>query len=222
MARRKKSSPKTQTIWEQSKSNIISGVLALALIIVGFAVFNTFASHTGEQAKPKEQTKTETKEETNSKKTLGTSDSSSSKNQSKTSKPSPKIHVVVRGESLSKISLAYYSDAAKWTVIAAENKLANPQIIHAGNKLVIPDLQNQTSSITTSPQQTKNSSSTVNTPKTYTVVRGDSLWTISQHFYNGNGYLWYKIRDANPGKVGLLPNGRPLITPGSVLTIPNS
>ena len=144
------------------------------------------------------------------------------KNTKLEAKTTPKIHVVVKGESLSKISEIYYRDKDKWQVIAAENKLANPNIIHAGNMLTIPDLNRQTSSIATS-DQTNISKTTENLsqPKTYTVLRGDTLWEISQQFYKGDGYQWFKIRDANPREVGLLPNGRPLITTGTVLIIPD-
>ena len=57
-------------------------------------------------------------------------------------------------------------------------------------------------------------------PGTHVVVKGDTLWDISNRFY-GTGFSWTKIRDANPGMVGTLPNGNALIHPGQVFRIPN-
>lgn len=51
--------------------------------------------------------------------------------------------------------------------------------------------------------------------KTYTVVKGDTLWGIAKKYY-GNGSQYTKIANANKGKVKN-PN---LIYPGQVLTIP--
>jgi len=56
--------------------------------------------------------------------------------------------------------------------------------------------------------------------KTYTVVKGDTLWEIAQARYN-DPYMWTKIRDANADKVGTLSNGNPLITPGQILVLPD-
>jgi hypothetical protein len=53
-------------------------------------------------------------------------------------------------------------------------------------------------------------------PRTYTVVRGDCLWTIAQKYY-GNGAAWPKIYDANRDKITKSPD---LIYPGQVFTIP--
>lgn len=52
--------------------------------------------------------------------------------------------------------------------------------------------------------------------KTYTVVKGDSLWKIAKTAY-GDGNQWRKIYDANKSVVGKNPN---LIYPGQKLVIP--
>jgi LysM repeat protein len=49
----------------------------------------------------------------------------------------------------------------------------------------------------------------------YTVVKGDTLWGISKHFY-GQGAFWQKIYNANRDQIGN-PN---LIYPGQVFVIP--
>ena len=53
-------------------------------------------------------------------------------------------------------------------------------------------------------------------PKKYTVVKGDSLSKIALKFY-GNANRWKEIYEANKGVIGANPN---LIHPGQVYTIP--
>lgn len=53
---------------------------------------------------------------------------------------------------------------------------------------------------------------------TYNVVRGDTLWEISEGVY-GSGSQWQEIATAN--NVSYLSNGNPLILPGQVLNIPS-
>jgi len=53
--------------------------------------------------------------------------------------------------------------------------------------------------------------------KTYTVKKGDCLWTIARKFY-GRGADYTKIYEANRDTIGKNPN---LIYPGQTLVIPN-
>jgi nucleoid-associated protein YgaU len=53
--------------------------------------------------------------------------------------------------------------------------------------------------------------------RTYTVVGGDSLWKIADHFY-GNGSKFPKIIAGNPDK---LKDEKSVIHPGDVLVIPD-
>ena len=109
----------------------------------------------------------------------------------------PKQYTVAKGDHLWGIATSFYNDGYKWTVLAAENNVQNPDIILPGQNLTIPEPRDQT----------------------YTVIAGDTLWGISERFY-GTGFKWTIIRDANPGAIGVLPNGNPLIVPGQVLKIP--
>jgi nucleoid-associated protein YgaU len=45
---------------------------------------------------------------------------------------------VVQGDNLWTIAVRAYGDGYKWSEIAKENKLANPNLIHPGNILVLP------------------------------------------------------------------------------------
>lgn len=179
-----------QSFWRSSRSTIVSAVIALVVIVGLFVIFNALPA--GQKAKPTEVPKEQQGQKTNEQ-----------TNQEQTGGAGkitlPTNYTVVRGDSLWKISTRLYGTGYNWVLIARENKLANPNIIHAGNILTIPQAEAQA--------------------RTYTVVKGDSLWGVAQRYY-GSGYQWFKIRDANSGKVGTLSNGRPLITPGQVLVIP--
>jgi nucleoid-associated protein YgaU len=47
-------------------------------------------------------------------------------------------YTVVPGDSLWNIAVRAYGDGYRWTDIAVENELVNPDLIHAGNVLVLP------------------------------------------------------------------------------------
>lgn len=196
-----------QKFLSERRSTISSGILALVIIVVGFLAFNSLSQSPSNTKTQKQETKSQQKP-------VDATQHTQTNNSN--GKVNAVTHTVVSGESLSQISKTYYGDGNKWTLIATENKLANPEIIHRGNVLVIPGISStDPKAVATTP-----ATSTKTPAKTYIVKSGDCLWTISQAFYNGDGYQWFKIRDANPGKVGLLANGRPLIVPGTVLTIP--
>lgn len=52
------------------------------------------------------------------------------------------VHIVQKGESLSKIAKAYYNDSNRWVDIYEANKdlIKDPNLIHIGWKLKIPDI----------------------------------------------------------------------------------
>lgn len=104
------------------------------------------------------------------------------------------VYTVQKGDTLSGIATKYGTTYQK---IAAYNGIANPNLIHPGQKIKIP----AAGGATTTPQV-----------KTYTVKKGDSLWSIAAATL-GNGARWPEIQKANSlsGTV---------IHPGQVLKIP--
>ncbi len=57
------------------------------------------------------------------------------------------------------------------------------------------------------------------TEGSYTVVAGDTLWSVSEKVY-GDGNRWVEIEQAN--ELPRTDEGRPIIEPGQTLTVPNS
>ena len=109
----------------------------------------------------------------------------------------PPKYTVAKGDHLWAIATKFYNDGYKWTVLAAENNIQNPDIILPGQKLTVHEVRD----------------------REYVVVKGDTLWGMSERFY-GSGFSWKSIRLANAGQIGKLPNGNPLIEPGQILKIP--
>jgi nucleoid-associated protein YgaU len=107
----------------------------------------------------------------------------------------PTKYTVKQGDNLWKISKAHYGTGYKWVVIASVNKISDPDQIFVGSKLNIPKAAD------------------------YKVKSGDTLWDIAERIY-GSGFEWTKIADANPEKIGTLPNGNSLIMAGQVLVVP--
>lgn len=187
MARRGRK-PKV-TIWQSSRSTIVSGLIAIVVIIGLFVAFNALPAT--QPTKQNDNTKTEQSKDKTAEKSNDTS--------KKTVTKLPAKHTVAAGENLWDISKKYYGDGFKWVLIATENKVENPNIINPNQVLTIPKADTKV--------------------REYTVAAGDCLWSIAQKFY-GNGFDWTKIRDMNPGKIGTLSNGEPLISPGETLVIP--
>jgi nucleoid-associated protein YgaU len=50
----------------------------------------------------------------------------------------PREYVVVKGDTLSRIALAFYGDSKRWPEIAAANHLPDPGTISVGQRLIIP------------------------------------------------------------------------------------
>ena len=84
-------------------------------------------------------------------------------------------------------------------------------------KLVDSSYGDLTCDLTVDPSLAPPAAAPAPAQRTYTVVAGDSLWKIANHFY-GNGSLYAKIIQANPNK---LKNEQSVIHPGDELVIPD-
>ncbi len=150
-----------------------------------------------------------------------------------------RIHVVATGESLWLIAQNEYGDGFKWVRIASENNITSPTDIEEGQEIILPNLEEEiiveeedialndienelveTTKDEISLEITQDSEEEVETTTTepisgatYTVVRGDHLWSIAVRAY-GDGYRWVDIAAENEL---VNPN---LIHAGNVLRLP--
>jgi len=130
----------------------------------------------------------------------------------------PKIgqtYTVVAGDTLWSISEKAYGSGYNWVDIANENKLANPGLIFAGNKLMLPSVKLKDATVMTGEDEAVVSRTMRIADETYTVIKGDDLWSIAVRSY-GDGYKWTEIAKANN-----LTNPN-FIHPGNVLKIPRN
>jgi nucleoid-associated protein YgaU len=120
----------------------------------------------------------------------------------------PESYVVKQGDNLWSISEKLYGSGYNWVDLASANKLENPGVLFVGVKLTVPNVSPKTLTV--------NNVKTQENPITgvsYTVVKGDYLWSIALRAY-GDGYRWTEIAKAN--KL-VNPN---IIHPGNVLKLP--
>ena len=118
------------------------------------------------------------------------------------STPQATTYVVQANDTLWDISQRHYQNGFALVKIAEANNLANPSLIVAVQELTIPSFA-----------QTDSTASSTIEDNSYTVAKGDSLWTIAVRAY-GDGYQWSKIAQANN-----LHNPN-LIHPGNKLQLP--
>ncbi len=100
---------------------------------------------------------------------------------------------VEKGESLWKIAEKQYGSGYNWVDIAKENELTNAGQIEVGQELKLPKvavkmIEKQEAAMA-KPEVTI-------TGDSYTVVKGDHLWSISVRAYS-DGYKWVEIAKNN-------------------------
>jgi nucleoid-associated protein YgaU len=170
-----------------SPDSYVSLALGLAVVlVVGMITFNYFKA------------KMETTKE---------SEAEKAKQEEMVSLPSE--YTVKEGDTLWSIAEKFYKSGYNWVDIVEANSLANPNDVEAGTTLIIPDVKPIAVAGDTSSTATEKPSEA----KTYTVVRGDSLWKIAVSVY-GDGYKWVDIAAANN-----LDNPD-IIHAGNVFTLP--
>jgi nucleoid-associated protein YgaU len=134
-------------------------------------------------------------------------------------------YIVKEGETLWSISEDRYGSGYNWVDIYEANNLTSESIA-VGQILTLPDVSaeqptdtKEVSEVAVEATEAPEASPTASSQPeeisgdTYTVVKGDSLWSISEAAY-GNGYRWTEI-----AKVNKLDNPNVIHT-GNVLTLP--
>lgn len=153
----------------RSADSFVSLALGLAVVLlIGMLAYNYFTSRkTAEEKKAQE-----------------------AQQQEEAAMTLPATYTVAQGDTLWSIAEKYYKSGYNWVDIQTANNLSNADRVEAGQTLTIPEAtpimpQGQISAMTTSLGN-----------KEYTVVAGDSLWTIAAAQY-GDAYQWSSIAQAN-------------------------
>ena len=127
----------------------------------------------------------------------------------------PTTHTVQAKEHLWQIAEKYYGSGYNWVDIAAANKLANPNLIEVGQKLEIPKVAVKGQVKTEETIMTATATPNAISGSTYTVQKGDTLWSIAVRTYQ-DGYKWPEIVKTNADKIA----NPDRIEVGQVLTLP--
>ncbi len=131
------------------------------------------------------------------------------------------VHIVKAGETLSSISQKYYGTSSNWKAILDANTsvVKDPQgrDLKPNMRLIIPAADKKVASApaASSGQGTLLSATTSSSARTYTVVKGDTLFRIAMKYY-GNGDRYRDILTANRSVVSKPQDLRP----GMKLVIP--
>ncbi len=177
----------SQIKWGESYASLFLGV---AVVVVAFVLIFSFLQSKSSSRKAAESTSTISNEEV-------------------VNLTMPKSYTVKSGDYLWSIAEKMYGSGYNWVDIASANKLTNPNVVSVGTVLVIPDVKPRIITI----QNNQAIQPNPITGTSYTVVKGDYLWSIAVRAY-GDGYKWTEIAKANN-----LANPD-LIFSGNVLIIP--
>lgn len=131
-------------------------------------------------------------------------------------------HTVAEGEGLWQIAEERYGSGYNWVDIARANNISNPDQIVAGTVLVLPSVEPKERTVSEAIQDAQEAltqrieerGGRIETT-TYTVVEGDTLWSIAERKYS-DGYRWSQIAEQNEISN---PN---YIEVGQVITLPNA
>lgn len=195
----------------QSKVSMVLGVLIV--LVMGILIYNYFNRDKSDLG-PAQQTTIEELQDV-------------------TPQNLPGKYTVREGDTLFLIAQNYYNDGYKYTEIAKENNLTNPDALEKGQVLDIPKLEGvmaefpPTETVQETPSDSapgskgapdltimqKTSWGPAITKDTYTVAKGDWLSKIAGRAY-GDIYAYDKIAKANNIQ------NPDLIEPGMILTIP--
>lgn len=173
---------------KQGESYVSMGLGIVVVLVVGLLIYRNFSQIN----RPKEQTKTETKQDESFGKTDGTN----------VNAILPAQYTIVAGDDLWAIADKFYKDPYKWIEIAKENKLEQPDLIHPGNVLTIPKVESVTvaglpkTGISEELDEETPLTSNAITGDSYTVQKGEYLWDIAVRAY-GDGFMINKIIEAN-------------------------
>lgn len=100
---------------------------------------------------------------------------------------------VEQGESLWKIAKRQYGSGYNWVDIAKENNLTNANALNVGQELKLPKVAVK---IVEKQEVAADKPEVTITGDSYTVVKGDHLWSIAVRAY-GDGYKWVEIAKNN-------------------------
>jgi nucleoid-associated protein YgaU len=121
----------------------------------------------------------------------------------------PASYTVQKGDHLWSIAEKFYKSGYNFIDIAKANNLKNASIVEVGQTLTIPK-------VAARPQTYKETVKTAAIDgNSYTVAKGDSLWSISLRAY-GDGFAWTRVYQANKAVIGKNPG---VIEVGMVLTL---
>jgi nucleoid-associated protein YgaU len=179
--------------WLKEQESIISMMLgALVVVAVGALIFSYYSDSRSAQINNSSAT------------TAATSPEGLGSDQEVESQEPEGEYIVRRGDHLWKIAQTHYGSGYRHTDIAAANNINLDTPLFVGQRLKLPflDAQREPVKISESENQVSQTPKEVpqknsNDKNTYTVTRGDTLWSIAVATYQ-NGYRWMDIVESNP------------------------
>lgn len=176
------------TVIEKVKENYVSALIGLIIFVLGIGfVANSLSG-------PKKEGSTGLSGLfKNAKDEAEAAPTEAPKNESGT-------YVVKKGDTLWSIAEGRTGSGYNFTDIAKANKLKNANAIEVGQKLMIPDMKPMKKTVVEQKGDLNGAGAMTGkisiTGDSYTVVAGDTLWSISLRAY-GTGYKWAQIAKAN-------------------------